>query len=72
MIHLLINALIASSRKMARELQQTLTKTTPYNTKQNLDIQVKDKPQGKKCWLREVFRLIVAAIDKIRKPIHEL
>ena len=50
----------------------SLTKTTPDNTKQNLDIQVKDKLQGKECWLREVFRSIVNAIDKIRKPIHEL
>jgi hypothetical protein len=54
------------------QVTSSLIKTTPYNTKQNLDIQVKDKLQGKECLLREVFRLIVAAIDKIRKPIHEL
>jgi hypothetical protein len=41
------------------------------HTKENLDIQVKDKLQGKECYLREVFRLIVVAIDEINKTIHE-
>jgi hypothetical protein len=54
------------------QVTKSLTKTTPYYTKQNPDIQVKDKLQGKECWLREVFRLIIATIDKFRKPIHEL
>ena len=35
-------------------------------------MQVKDKLQGKKCWLREVFRLIVPVMVEFRKPIHEL
>jgi hypothetical protein len=43
-----------------------------YDAKKNPNIQVKDKLSGKECWLREVFRLIVAAIDEIRKTIHEL
>jgi hypothetical protein len=38
----------------------------------NPNVQVKDKLWGKKCWLREMFRLIVAAIDEIMKTIHEL
>ena len=36
------------------------------------DIQVEDKFQGEECWLREVYRLIVAVKDEIRKTIHEL
>ena len=38
--------------------------------KQNPDIQVKDKLYGKECWLRDVFRLIVASTYEIRKTIH--
>ena len=34
----------------------------------NHDIQLKDKLQGKESWLREVFRLIVVAIDELGKP----
>jgi hypothetical protein len=37
-------------------------------TKQTHDIQVKDKLQGKECWLREAFKLIVAAIEKLGNP----
>ena len=40
--------------------------------KQNHDIQVKDKLWGKECWIREVFRLIIATICEIKKTIHEL
>ena len=40
--------------------------------KQNLDMQVKDKLLGKECWLREVFRLIIAITYETRKTIHEL
>jgi hypothetical protein len=36
--------------------------------KENPNIQVKDKLQGKECWLRKVFRLIVIAIDEIKRP----
>ena len=43
-----------------------------FVVKLNLDIQVKDKLEGKECWLREVFRSIVAIIDEIRTTIHEL
>ena len=35
-------------------------------------MQVNEKLQGKEYWVREVFRLIIDAIDEIRKTIHEL
>ena len=38
----------------------------------NPTIQVKNKLSHKECWLREVFRLIVAAMDEIKKTNYEL
>ena len=50
-------------------MQVTFTRIQQSGTKskQNVDIQVEDELQGKECWSREVFRLIVASIDEIRK-----
>ena len=55
-------------------MQVTFTRIqqSSIKSKQNLDIQVKYKLEGKECWLREVFRLIVAAVDEIRETIYEL
>ena len=35
-------------------------------------MQGNDKLKGKECWLREVFGLIVTALNEIRKTIHVL
>ena len=42
-----------------------------FIAKKNHDIQVKNKLWGSDCWLREVFRLIVAAMDEIGNTVHD-
>jgi hypothetical protein len=56
------------SKITVMQVTYSLTKTTPYNTKQNPNKKVRNKLQGKECWLRDVFRLIIADIDRNRKP----
>ena len=61
-----------SVRNKINSIQRVPKIKIKHFTKKNPNIQVNNKLSGKECWLREVFRLIVAAIDEIRKTIHEL
>jgi len=52
------------------KIQQSSIKSKQFVAKQNLGIQVENKLKCKECWLRKVFRLVVATINEISKKNH--